>query len=333
MRKATIRDICNDTGLSMGTVSKYLNGGVLKESNRKKIDAAIRKFDYRVDEYARGLITNRTKTVGVLITKMNNLFYTRIISHIEAFLYKKGYSTIIKESSGDLKKELDSIDWLISRRVDALVIIPVGRTKEDYRLLDNVGIPVVFLDSYIEGVNCESIVVDNENITYKASDYMIKNGHRKISVIADMNSPYTANARLAGVKRAFRDNAISEDSLRIYSINESLDESYQITRKIVQETDSTAIFASNYISTLGTVYFLNEFNVKVPDEISVLGFDDIMITNLYRPKLTIINQPIAEIAARTVTRLFELLGDENAERKINVLECELVRGQTIAKLD
>ena len=209
MRKATIRDICNDTGLSMGTVSKYLNGGVLKESNRKKIDAAIRKFDYRVDEYARGLITNRTKTVGVLITKMNNLFYTRIISHIEAFLYKKGYSTIIKESSGDLQKELDSIDWLISRRVDALVIIPVGRTKEDYRLLDNVGIPVVFLDSYIEGVNCESIVVDNENITYKASDYMIKNGHRKISVIADMNSPYTANARLAGVKRAFRENAIS----------------------------------------------------------------------------------------------------------------------------
>ena len=162
MLKATIRDICRETGLSMGTVSKYLNGGVLKENNRKKIDAVIRKLDYRVDEYARGLITNRTKTIGVIITKMNNLFYTRIISDIETQLYKRGYSAIIKESSGDLKKELDSIDWFISRRVDALVIIPVGRTKEDYAVLERVSIPIVFLDSYVEGVCCESVVVDNE---------------------------------------------------------------------------------------------------------------------------------------------------------------------------
>lgn len=333
MRKATIRDICKETGLSMGTVSKYLNGGVLKESNRKKIDAAIRKLDYHVDEYARGLITNRTKTVGVIITKMNNLFYTRIISDIDTQLYKRGYSTIIKESSGDLKKEIDSIEWFISRRVDALVIVPTGRTQEDYAILDNVGIPIVFLDSYVEGVRCESVVVDNEEITYKAIDGIIKNGHTKISVILDMNSPYTANARLAGLKRAFRDNRLSEDTLRVYPIYESLDSSYEVTRQIVKETDSTVLFSANYISTLGAVYCLNEFNVKVPEDISVLGFDDIMITNLYRPKLTIINQPTEQIAERTVERLMELFAHEDEERRVNVLNCELVHGETIAKLN
>lgn len=333
MLKATIRDICRETGLSMGTVSKYLNGGVLKENNRKKIDAVICKLDYRVDEYARGLITNRTKTIGVIITKMNNLFYTRIISDIETQLYKRGYSAIIKESSGDLKKELDSIDWFISRRVDALVIIPVGRTKEDYAVLERVSIPIVFLDSYVEGVCCESVVVDNEEITYKAIDCIIKNGHTKISVILDMNSPYTANARLAGIKRAFREHNLSEETLRIYSINESLDSSYEITRQIVQETDSTVLFSANYISTLGAIYCLNELNVKVPEDISVLGFDDIMITNLYRPKLTIINQPTEQIAERTVVRLMEMFTGENEERRMNVLNCELVQGETIAKLN
>ena len=148
-----------------------------------------------------------------------------------------------------------------------------------------------------------------------------------------MNSPYTANARLAGIKRAFREHNLSEETLRIYSINESLDSSYEITRQIVQETDSTVLFSANYISTLGAIYCLNELNVKVPEDISVLGFDDIMITNLYRPKLTIINQPTEQIAERTVVRLMEMFTGENEERRMNVLNCELVQGETIAKLN
>lgn len=332
MKKTTIRDICDETGLALGTVSKYLNGGKLKKANKEKVEAAIKKLNYRVDEYARGLITNRTRTIGVLISRFDNLFYSRIVSDIEARLYEKGYATIIRESSYDLNKELESIEWFISRRVDALVIIPVGRKKEDYRILDNVGVPVIFLDSFIEGVNSESIVTNNEEISRQAINYIIGKGHRKIAIIMDKDNPYTAEKRLSGYKRAFRENGIDESQFRIYKINESIDSGYQTAKSIVTETDTTAIFASNYISTVGVVYLLNELNIKVPQEMSVLGFDDIMITDLYRPKLTIINQPMREIAKLTVEKLFSFLSGDAPDYAVNVLKSEIYIGETIADI-
>ena len=333
MKKATMRDLCDETGLSLGTVSKYLNGGQLKEKNRKKLDEAIERLNYRVDEYARGLITNRTRTVGIITTRLDNLFYSSIISDVETKLYEKGYAAIIKESGYDLSKEIKGIEWFLSRRVDALIIIPVGRKKEDYEILNEAEVPVLFLDSYIEGVRCESIVTDNEEISRHAIDWLISKGHKKISIILDKDNPYTAERRLEGYRQAFKENGMEEEDYRIYRINESIDSGYAVAKQIVTETDSTAIFASNYISTVGVVYLLNELDIRVPEDISVLGFDDILITSLYRPKLTIINQPIEKISQLAVDRLFELLSEENKEYKTHLLENELIIGKTVADIN
>lgn len=332
MRKATIKDICDGTGLSLGTVSKYLNGGRVKETNKKKIDEVIKSLNYRVDEYARGLITNRTKTVGILISRLDNLFYSRIISEIASRLYTCGYVAIIRESNYEVQKEIESIEWFISRRVDALIVMPVGSTREDYAILDSVNIPVIFLNSEIEGVCCESIVTNNEEISYRAVEYLLDKGHRKIAIIIDENNPYTAQKRLNGYKRAFFERGLGEELYRIYTVGESIDFAYSVAKKIITETDATAVFASNYISTVGVTYLLNELSLPVPQRISVLGFDDIMITNLFRPKLTIVNQPTMEIASFAVQRLLELLSAETFNYKVSVLKNNLVIGESVADI-
>lgn len=332
MKKATIHDICDLTGLSSGTVSKYLNGGAIKEKNRILLADAIQKLNYHVDEYARGLITNKTKTVGILVSRLDNLFYSRMIFDIEEQLYRKGYATIIKESSYDIQKEQKSISWFISHRVDALIIFPISDRREDYKLLEEVDVPVIFLDNYVEGVDRDFILTNNEQISYEVTDCVIKKGHRHIAIIVDGNNAYTSNCRLKGFKRAFADNNIGEENAKIYKINQSIDYAYKVGKEILSEKKVTAIFAANYISTVGCVYLLNELNISVPKTISIVGFDDIMITSLYRPKLTIVNQPMAEIAQKTVERLFELLAEPSLKKQVFILKSKLVYGQTIATI-
>lgn len=332
MKQATIHDICKMTGLSLGTVSKYLNGGKVKEFNRKKLDDAVKKLHYQVDEYARGLVTNKTKTVGVLVSKLDNLFYSRIISDIEKRLYKKGYATIIKESSYDHEKEIKSISWFISRRVDALIIFPIAYKKEDYEILENVDVPVIFLDNYVEGLDRDFVLTDNEHICYEVTDYVLGKGHKNIAIIISENNAYTARMRLSGFRKACEKHGLSSDSAKAYAINEDIDSAYNVAKEIVKTGRFSAVFAANYPSTLGVVYLLNEQNISVPETISVIGFDDIMITNLYKPKLTIVNQPMKEIAKKTVDRLFELIASPELKKEVYILENELIIGQTIATL-
>ena len=178
MRKATIKDVARVSGLSLGTISKYMNGGVVKASNREKIDAAVRELNYSVDEYARGLITNKTKTIGVLFPEFSNLFYAQIASELERELSKFGYAVAACESFYDRAKEERSVRWLMSRRMDALAIIPCGHTASEYEYLTKIGVPIIFIDQYIPGLECESFVVNNREICKECVGYLMDNGHR-----------------------------------------------------------------------------------------------------------------------------------------------------------
>lgn len=330
MGKATIRDVARISGLSLGTISKYMNGGAVKESNREKIDAAIKELNYTVDEYARGLITNKTKTIGILVPEFNNLFFSEIVSRLERELSKFGYAVAACESFYDKDKEKRGVRWLMSRRMDAIVIIPCGHLAEEYEYLSKIGIPIIFIDRYIEGLNCEYVVVNNREICKECIGYLIDHGHRDIAMVAAYEGLYTSDERVKGYYDAFNEHGLDVNEALIFRVNEGADDAYRVVKKLLKNRECTALFAANYYATLGSMFAINEKRIAVPDELSFVGFDDTMFTNIYRPKLTIVDQPIDEIAACVTRRLLEMMENEDYEYRLNELRCNFKINASIA---
>ncbi len=332
MKKATIKDICKLTDLSLGTVSKYLNGGTLKEENRDKIERAIEELGYHVDEYARGFITNRTHTIGVLLPEFDNMFYARIASDLEHAFSAQGYAVTVRESRRDPKKEKKSIRWFVSRRIDALIIVPCGKTAKDYEYLQEFNVPIVFLDSYIPGVNCEFVLVDNRDVSRRSVEYLLDCGHRKIAFVGAPKGVYTADERMQGYRDAFEARGLAVDESLLFHVEEDIDSAYLLIKKILQEQRCTALFSSSFPNTYGAIFAVNELHVSIPEQLSLVGFDDMMFTRVFHPKLTIVDQPIKQIAELTVKRILELLQSDGFEYRINKLECDFVINDSTAIL-
>ena len=323
MRKSTIKDVARITGLSLGTISKYMNGGTVKAANREKIEAAVKELHYSVDEYARGMITNKTRTIGLLLPEFSNLFYAQVASELERELSKYGYAVAACESFYDREKEERSIRWLMSRRMDALVIAPCGQKAEDYEYLTRTGVPVIFIDQYIPGLDCEFFIVNNRQICKECVSYLMEHGHTDIAMVAAQEGVYTSDERVKGYYDAFQERGVPVNKDLIVRVSEDVDESYHLVKKMLQRNVCSALFAANLPNTIGSMFAINELRLSIPGELSFVGFDDIMFTQVYRPKLTIVDQPISQIAQGLTNRVFELMEQEQYEYRVNVLSCRI----------
>lgn len=323
MKKATIKDVAQITGLSLGTISKYMNGGVVKEKNRKKIESAVQELDYSVDEYARGLITNKTRTIGLLLPEFGNLFYAQIASKLERELSKYGYTVAACESFYDKAKEKQSIHWLMSRRMDALVVVPCGRDASDYAYLTNSDIPIIFVDQYVPGVDCEFFLVNNRQICKQTVEFLMESGHKDIAIVAAKEGLYTADERIKGYYDAYQERGVEVNPNLIFRVSEDADESYHVVKRLLRSEACTALFAANFPSTVGSMFAINESKVQIPKELSFVGFDDVMFTRIFRPKLTIVDQPVSGIAVGVTKRVLELMEQEQFQYQTNELKCEL----------
>ena len=181
---ATIRDIRAQTGLSLATISKYLNGGNVLPENREKIEAAIRDLHYEVNEIARGLVTNKTKTIGMIVYDIESMFSGMLIRHIGDCLRKAGYALLVCDSCNDEKIEADNVRFLINKKVEGMVVIPVS-WKEDFLLpAREKKIPVVLMDRSFAVSDFDCVKIDNRTAAFRATNYLLERGHEKIAIIA-----------------------------------------------------------------------------------------------------------------------------------------------------
>lgn len=199
VKRPTIKDIQRVTGLSLGCVSKCLNGGNVTEENRQKIEKAISELGYSVDEYARGMKTGKTKSVGVIVPAFSNLFYGTIANLISSRLSTKGYSISLYEHSESKEKEAQIINNLISRRFDAIIVVPACFDKENYQQYEDLNL--IFFDSIIDEINKPFVIVNNEEICIQVVDYLSKQGHKQIAGIF-RNNYYTGEKRKSGFLKA-----------------------------------------------------------------------------------------------------------------------------------
>lgn len=329
----TIKDVAKETGLSIATISKYINGGNVLECNREKIQNAIDNLGYKVNEMARGLKTNKSKVIGVLIPSLNNIFFTSIISSIEDVLMNKGYGIIICDYKQSSELEKEKLQFLINKGVDGIVLIPSGSEKEEVKELIDNNIPVVLIDRMIQDIDCDIVLGDNLNASYEAVQEFISRGHRRIGVIVGPKGMYTAEQRLKGYYRVHEDYSLSLDKSLIKYGNYKIDSGYTLFKELMDlENPPSAIYITNYEMTLGAIMAINERKIELPKDISLIGFDNIDLVKVINPPLSVIMQPMEQIGNMAAEVLLKRLDEDYSNfPSVNRVKAEIIITESVGE--
>ena len=233
---ATMKDIARRTGLGLATISSYFNGGNVREKNRIKIEEAIRELHYEVNEVARGLKTNATKTIGVVIPELNNTFCAEIITGMEDVLRSHGYATIVCDCRTDKRLERDAVEFLSRKRVDGIISMPVDAEGNHLKKFQKTGKPIVLIDRRIRELSCDSVLVDNEKAAEDAMRVFFQAGHRKIGIIGGPEEISTAQERLQGYRNAYEKENIPVRESLIYHGDYTIQGGVQGIEKLVAQS-------------------------------------------------------------------------------------------------
>lgn len=334
---ATMKDIARYTGLGLATISSYFNGGNVREKNRVKIEEAIRVLHYEVNEVARGLKTNETKTIGMVIPELGNHLCLEIIPMMEDIFRSHGYATIVCDCRTDKKLEKDAVDFLMRKRVDGIINMPVDMSGAHLEAFKEKGKPIVLIDRKIAKLECDSVIVDNKDAAEKAIEYLLEKGHTNIGIIGGPKDISTAWERMEGYKRALEKKNLSVKEDLIYYGDYTIQSGVKGVEQLLNShPEMTAVFVTNYEMTVGAVIGINELGVKIPEEISVIGFDSLTFARACNPKLTIVLQPVEEIARNATHIMLKRLGEQHESAEKNYitdkLKTDIIMGKSVSDL-
>lgn len=305
--------------------------------NRKRIEAAIKELNFTVNEFARGLKTNKSNTVGIIIPDIGNVYVANTIPIIVDYLRLYGYATIICDSRSDHERESELVSFLMTKRVDGIINMPVGADGSHlYNALDN-GIPVVLLDRVVADCigRTDAVLVDNMHAAQEATSCLIAHGHNEIGVIAGPRDVTTAMDRLSGYISVLKKHKLEiSDSLIEYS-DFTIESGYRSCKRLLTNNPNiTAVFATNYDVTVGAMMAINEYGVSVPDDLSVFGFDDMPFAKVIKPHLSVIAQPIADIGQNAAQLLLSRINGQNTgHSKITVLKTTAILRDSVKKIE
>lgn len=330
----TLKDIARETGLSVATISKYINGVTLKEKNRIAVEQAIEKLGYTVNEYARSLKSNKSRTVGVVIPELGNLFIANIISRMEEILRANGYSIIICDCHSDEKLEAEAVRFLLGKMAGGIINMPVSRDGAHLQPVVEKGLPIVLVDRKIPQLeSCASgVFIDNEAAAYEATTLLLRHGHRDIGILLGPGDVYTSQCRLTGYRRALEEWNIPCNENHIAYSDYTVQGGYESAQALLSSGGISAMFVTNYEMTLGAVIAVNERNIRIPEELSLIGFDNLDLSRVTHPKLTIITQPLRDIGTQVAQIMLQQMNGE-ADVPVTVsLPASLLPGQSVADI-
>jgi LacI family transcriptional regulator len=315
---ATMKDIARLTGLGLATISKYMNGGTVRPKNKKSIEDAVKELHFIPNEFARSLKTSLSRTVGVVIPELGNQFITSIIITMEDMLRKHDYAVIVCDCRTDSKRESEAVSFLVHKRVDGLINMPTDQSGEHLKPALEAGIPIVLVDRMLKPMNglVSAVVVDNVDAAEKATHYLMEAGHKDIGLILGNQSIFTSQKRCEGYLNAYTEFSIPPRDELIRFSDYTMEGGYAAMKQLLAlPKRPTAVFVTNFEMTLGAMIALNEAHLKVPDDISFIGFDKLDLFGAIFPNLTLVKQPQYAIGECVATQLLRLLADPRAERQ------------------
>lgn len=331
---ATIKDIARVTGVSTATVSRVLNhlGGYNAETEAK-VKAAVKALDYRKNENARSLVQKSTKTIGIIMPEVTTAFYGDIIKGIEDGAYQYGYSVIVTHAGSQGARIHDSLNLMAERRVDGLIIVSVALTEPVSSALNSLGIPFLLISTKTAHAEMPYIKVDDERAAYTAVAYLIENNHRRIGMAgADLVDPIAGVPRINGYIQALLDHEIEVDLNLIKSGDFSFESGKRAMQSyLAEEAGITAVFCASDEAALGVISACYEHHIRVPEELSIVGFDNSRVAHMSVPPLTTVSQPLYEMGHLGCTKLMEAL-HRKCRIESMIIPHELVVRQTVRTL-
>lgn len=312
---ATIRDVAKEARVSIATVSHVINETrYVSQELAVRVQTAMERLNYFPNGIARSLKTQKTHTIGLIISDISNPFFSTLVRGVEDAAAENGYSVIISDTDEDLVKEKLYIRVLIQRRIDGLIIAPTGKEDQDLRLLSERGIPLVFVDRKLDGVEADSVLSKNIEGAYQATKYLIKNGHRRIGIILGLKDVSTSEERFIGYKKALKEFAIAEDRELIAQGNFKIEGGMKACKQLFSlQNPPSAVFSLNNLTTIGVLRTLRELGLRYPKDIEVVGFDDSEWVDMLDFSLPTVVQHPYEMGYQATQLLFARIKGEGVQ--------------------
>ena len=323
--RPTIYDVARLAGVSTATVSRALNDrGGIAPATRAAIDAAVAQLGYQPNTVARSLATRSTQTIALLLPDISNPFYAALVSGIQQRALATGHTMLLCTTESDPEREEQYLALLRAKQVDGVLVDGLVLPPDRIAQVVRDGLPIVCLDRDIESTSVPLVQVDNRRGAELATEHLLSLGHRRIAHVAGASGLGISAERVAGYRAAHAAVGIAPDPT-LLEVGSFVEEGgYEATQALLDRADFTAVFAANDLSALGVINALVERGLRVPDDVSVVGFDDLRLSRFTTPPLTTIHQPALAIAERATQLLIDLAHGRTVRKLRHLLEPELV---------
>jgi len=331
---ATIYEVSNLAGVSLATVSRVINKNTrVSDKTRQKVLDAMKELGYRPNSIAQSLASNCTNSIGIMVSELNGSFFGQMMSAIEAELRAAGKHVIITTGHNEEQREKEGIEFLKSRNCDALIVHVEGLSDEDILSLNQDDIPIYFMSRLIEGLKDKCISLDNELGGYLATEIMIQNGHKKIAYISGPQLKHDAQDRLLGHKRALAEHNIPFEE-KLYYEGEFTETGGITGLKsfLAENTSFTALVCANDEMASGAMTYAREHGFSLPEQLSIIGFDNVSFSRHIYPKLTTIDNPIGEMGQMAAKLVLKNVYNQKDLSVKHFFEPTVITRDSIAKI-
>jgi LacI family transcriptional regulator, repressor for deo operon, udp, cdd, tsx, nupC, and nupG len=320
-----IKDVAKLANVSTATVSRVLrNADNVTEETRKRVLEAIEKLNYQPNVLGRYLRRMETETVLVVVPDITNPFFSKVLRGIESVAIKNGYQVLLGDTQNNVRLEEEYLNLLRQKQVDGTIFL-TARISRD--LIEEMSrqFPVVLACEYFEGAKIPTVSIDNISSARKATEHLIKLGHRRIAHLSGPMNIILSRDRLRGYQQAMMQYELDIDPVLIQEGDFSYELGYNLTLKLLAlKNPPTAIFAANDEMAIGAIKAIRDCSLRVPEDIAVVGFDDIKIASIFEPNLTTISQPMFEIGEKAMNLLLQLIEGNELDKRQFVLEDTLI---------
>ncbi|MNM39035.1 Catabolite control protein A [compost metagenome] len=331
--KATIKDVASLAGVSISTVSRVLNNPeMVVPDKRQRVLEVIRELNYSPNALARGLIHKRTGTLGVLIPDISNLFYSAVLRGMEDAAHRSDYNLIICNTDTNASRRSSILKVLYEKQIDGVVWTSEPLSRDSYDMFAALDFPVVLAATHCPEYAVPSVKVDDEQAAYDATSYLTLRGHTRIGMISGPPSdPISGYPRILGFLRALRDHGIcTDESVCVEYGKYHFEDSYEAMKRLYAKyPDMTAVFASSDERALAAISYLHENGIRVPDDISIIGFDGTRMAGMSFPRLTTVAQPLYDIGYFAVEKLLKVINGEIVEELRTCVPHQIVERNSV----
>jgi LacI family transcriptional regulator len=328
---ANIREVAEKANVSVTTVSHVVNQTrFVAPETEARVRQTMIDLNYRPNSLARSLRRGETKTIGLILPDSANPFFAESARLLEDFAFQQSYSLILCNSNGKLEKERRYTEVLFNKQVDGIIFMAAGDDTQSLQELIDRQLPVVVVDRILDHMDVDAVISDNLQSGRMAARYLIENGHSRISIIRGPSNVNPSAQRVTGFKQAMMEAGLSVDAEFEASGDFHPESGYRAARSLLQlSPPPTAIFACNDLMAIGALKAIREAGLSVPEDISLIGHDDIEMASYIQPALTTISQPVEELAATAIKLLLERIEQPGlAPRRILLPNRLIVRQST-----